>query len=305
MRTVAVFILLAFTLLVQCTSADKNTDKAEGLALMEQKCYSCHHPTASESARLAPPMLAVKKHYLEQHPSREAFTSAFVSFSQQPEESKSLMPHAVARFGLMPAMNFSEDELTAMADYLYKHDIEGPDWLEDHFKGNHGKNQGSVGLTPLEKGQELALQTKSVLGKNLMGAIQKGGPTHALEFCNTRAIHLTDSMSQELGYKIKRVSDQPRNPDNRANEAEMAYISRSKELLQKGEKLKGMIDSTRQPIVAYYPIMTNDLCMNCHAPRDEMKAELLAALDNKYPEDEATGYATGELRGIWVVEMGD
>ncbi len=272
---------------------------------MEQKCYSCHHPTASEAARLAPPMIAVKKHYLDKHPSKEAFTNAFVSFSKKPEASKVLMPHAVERFGLMPAMNFSETELTAMADYLYKHDIEGPTWFEDHYKGNHGKNKTSAELTALEKGQELALKTKSVLGKNLMGAIQKGGPTHALEFCNTRAIHLTDSMSQELDYKIKRVSDQPRNPDNRANEAEMAYISQAKVLLQKGEQVKGMIDSTRQPIVAYYPIMTNDLCMNCHAPREEMKAELVAALDHKYPEDEATGYATGELRGIWVVELGE
>ena len=39
----------------------------------------------------------------------------------------------------------------------------------------------------------------------------------------------------------------------------------------------------------------------CHGPREEISEEVIAKLDEYYPEDAATGFAEGDLRGwIWV-----
>ena len=78
----------------------------------------------------------------------------------------------------------------------------------------------------LDVGKELALETKSNLGQNLARAITEKGPEGAVEFCNIKAIPITDSMSLLLGAKIKRVSDQPRNPDNQANDVKLSYIKK-------------------------------------------------------------------------------
>ena len=67
-----------------------------------------------------------------------------------------------------------------------------------------------------ERGLKIALETKAVLGKNLMGKIQKEGTLAAFKFCNVKAIPLTDSMSIANNVNIKRVSDKPRNLKNKA-----------------------------------------------------------------------------------------
>lgn len=156
----------------------------------------------------------------------------------------------------------------------------------------------------LEQGQQYALQTQSILGKNLMQAVQTGGPAHALTFCNEQAIPLTDSMSAQLGVSLKRVSDQHRNPDNAANQAELAYIQRAKAAIGEGNVPAGEIQRRGEQIVGYYPILTNDLCLNCHGdPDEDITAETLQAINTHYPEDKAVGYRANQLRGIWVVEM--
>jgi len=158
--------------------------------------------------------------------------------------------------------------------------------------------------TYLEQGQQYALQTQSVLGKNLMQAVQTGGTAHALTFCNEQAIPLTDSMSSELGVSLKRVSDQHRNPDNAASEAELAYIQEAKTAIAKGNMPAGDVRLMGEKIVGYYPILTNELCLNCHGdPGTDITTETLQAIKTHYPVDKAIGYRANQLRGIWVVEM--
>ena len=76
----------------------------------------------------------------------------------------------------------------------------------------------------LEKGKMYAQTTQKVLGKNLMLNIQKNGPLGAVAFCNEKAYPLTDSMAIVHNAKIKRVSDKPRNQNNKASKKELEYI---------------------------------------------------------------------------------
>lgn len=303
--SIVLLLFLSTLLLSRCQKEKKAPhENHEGLALLKQKCYSCHNPTASMDARLAPPMAAIKKHYIKGGTSKGEFTEAFVRFVQNPSEETSKMPGAVERFGVMPKMNYSKEELSLMADYIYDTEIETPAWFEKHYEEEHVKkknNAGDPSSSFLEDSRQKALKTKSVLGKNLMRALNEGGPAHALSFCTTRAIPLTDSMSQVQQWNIQRVSDRPRNHQNKATGAALEYIQLAKSELEKGNKLTGSVDTINGTPTAFIPIMTNEMCMNCHAAREELAPELIAALDEHYPTDKAVGYLPNQLRGVWVV----
>ena len=147
-----------------------------------------------------------------------------------------------------------------------------------------------------------AMQTKGILGKNLMNAINKQGTEKAIEFCSTRAIVLTDSMGTALNATIKRVSDQPRNPLNLANEDETAFINELKEKISKSEKLTSKMTESNGKTTGYFPIETNAMCLQCHGSKDlDIKPNVLKKINLLYPKDQATGYKENQIRGIFVV----
>lgn len=147
-----------------------------------------------------------------------------------------------------------------------------------------------------------AMQTKGVLGKNLMNAINKQGTEKAIEFCSTKAIVITDSMGTALNATLKRVSDKPRNPINMANEDETAFIKELKQKISKGEKMTPKFTESDGEITGYFPIETNAMCLQCHGSKDsDIKPNVLKKIVQLYPNDQATGYKENEIRGIFVV----
>ncbi len=45
-------------------------------------------------------------------------------------------------------------------------------------------------------------------------------------------------------------------------------------------------------------------CLKCHGlPGKDIDANTLALLQKKYPEDKATGYKLGDLRGAWKISF--
>jgi len=156
----------------------------------------------------------------------------------------------------------------------------------------------------LDKGQKVAIETKTVLGKNLLSAINKRGTAGAIGFCSEKAIHLTDSTGNSNNVIIKRVSDLNRNPSNQANESELKYIGEQKRALSNEEKIKPEIHLENGKYIGYYPILTSSMCLQCHGKKNKhILPETAKVLNNLYPHDKATGYEDNELRGIWVVEM--
>lgn len=156
----------------------------------------------------------------------------------------------------------------------------------------------------LKKGNEYAGSTQKVLAGHLIPAIREKGTEFALDFCNIQAYPLTDSMAVELQASVKRVSDQPRNPENTANETELEYIQKAKADLAASGSISPEVRHLDNKVIGYYPIVTSQLCMQCHGnPGSDITESTLAKIKQLYPEDQATGYAEGEIRGIWVVEM--
>lgn len=155
-----------------------------------------------------------------------------------------------------------------------------------------------------EIGSNYAKSTQAELGKNLMGAIQKDGTLGALKFCNVQAYALTDSMATLHNARIQRVSDKPRNPDNKANERELAHIQYFKNKISSGEKYNPIVENNHGVISFYSPITTNAMCLQCHGkPKEQITPENLTMLRKLYPEDKAVGYGENEVRGIWSIQF--
>lgn len=150
--------------------------------------------------------------------------------------------------------------------------------------------------------QKYAIETKGVLGKNLMNAINTQGTEKAIEFCSTKAIVLTDSMGTAFNATLKRVSDKPRNPLNMANENETAFINELKQKISKGEKMTPKFTESDGKITGYFPIETNAMCLQCHGSKDlDINPNVLKKIAQLYPKDLATGYKENQIRGIFVV----
>ncbi len=154
------------------------------------------------------------------------------------------------------------------------------------------------------QGLQAAMQTKGALGGQLMQAIEAGGPEGAVAFCNTRAIPITEEMSTRLGMEVTRVSDRPRNPDNAADEEELAIIAQFRDALARGAEPLPEVREHHDKVVGYYPIVTSDMCLKCHGTEGrDISPATQAVIDSSYPQDLATGYGENQLRGLFVVTM--
>lgn len=275
---------------------------ARGESLIATNCYSCHSTDAPMNGRLAPPMAGVRSHYLTDTSSLPGFTGELIRFVHRPDKTYSKMPGAVRRFGLMPALPLPDEELEAIAAYIFYSDLDAPDWFEAHQKEERKAMGAREDLA--SQGKAYALQTKAVLGRNLMAAINAKGAEGAVGFCHTRAIPLTDSSGQALNVRIQRVTDRPRNPDNAADSLQLLQLEAIREDFAAGNNEVYRLTETEQEVTGYYPIMTNAMCLQCHGEKGkDISATTLTALEALYPDDRATGYTSGQLRGLWVVTM--
>lgn len=151
---------------------------------------------------------------------------------------------------------------------------------------------------------EIVQQAKVALMSNLMGAISSKGAAAAVEFCNTKALSLTDSVGGKLNVKIDRVTDRPRNKKNKGNKSELGYIETYKDDLAYGRELKPKVFESNGKMIAYFPIETNGMCLQCHgSPDKDISEEVLKTLDKLYPKDKATYYGDNEIRGMWKITL--
>ncbi len=286
-----------------------------GQKLMENKCNLCHNATTPMNSLVAPPMISVKAHYIKEGISKEDFIHDFTTFASSPDKDKVKMKMAAEKFGLMPNQNFDKEDLKKIAEYIFDYEIEEPTWFKKHWEKEHGEtayiNTGKKSvesnpenMTNAERGKSYALGTKKVLGKNLMGTIQKKGTLAALQFCNLKAYGIADSMSNVFGASIERVSDKPRNANNAADNNELAIIASFKKMLANNEKIKPVVRKENGKVQFYMPIKTNTMCLQCHGtPNTNVKEDVLAELKKLYPKDKALGYSENQVRGIWHVEF--
>ncbi len=155
------------------------------------------------------------------------------------------------------------------------------------------------------KGEKITQALGKSLISTLAAAIADSGIIYAAQFCKMKALPITDSISTAYGATVQRVSHRNRNPENAVNKTDMAVITNYKQLLTGGSKPKPMTVEDDGKVLYYAPIVLNNpMCLKCHGiPGKDIDPDDLSALLRLYPNDQATTFKLGDLRGLWKVSF--
>lgn len=150
----------------------------------------------------------------------------------------------------------------------------------------------------------LVAKLQSTLQGELMGAMREGGPVKAIEVCRDRAPKLALEISRESGWSVARTALKVRNPRNAPDVWERAVLTEFASRASAGEDVATL---ERSEVVEaggtkafrfMKAIRTGEPCLTCHGA--SMKPELAAKVKALYPDDQATGFSAGELRGAFT-----
>jgi hypothetical protein len=157
----------------------------------------------------------------------------------------------------------------------------------------------------LDTGEKVSKELLKQLGSKLKHKMQTEGILEAANFCNANAMTLTEEVNlhQLKGISAKRTSLKERNPANKAKPEEITVLKQMQALHEKKELPPYIVTHKEKTYTYYKPlVIKKGLCLQCHG--DINKNEELASFFKKhYPEDHATGYQMGDLRGAIVVEI--
>jgi mono/diheme cytochrome c family protein len=110
----------------------------EGQALFEKYCIACHQ--VQGPPKIAPPAFGVINHVKGVYPEREAFIKRIVEWVENPNPNDVLMPGAAQRFGVMPKLGYPREDVRKIAEFLYDHRVDLPQWYIKHFRQQHGQD---------------------------------------------------------------------------------------------------------------------------------------------------------------------
>lgn len=137
--------------------------------------------------------------------------------------------------------------------------------------------------------------------------IKKGGLEQAIDTCRDLAPKIAADASEETGWHIRRVSMKNRNPKAVPDAWELGVLAEFEQRLAAGEPPinmeKGMVVTENGKSFYRYmkPLMTQKVCMDCHGPEDGIAPQVKAKLKALYPQDAATGFTEGKMRGALTI----
>ncbi len=151
-----------------------------------------------------------------------------------------------------------------------------------------------------------AAELVSSLQKRLMEELRAGGPARGIEVCSKEAPAIASSISRD-GLTIRRVTTRPRNPANAPDPYEARVLEAMESTHREGGNVvehEEVVETAGRKELRYLkPIVIAGPCLSCHGPKESLAPEVRDALAARYPEDRATGYASGDFRGAVSVRV--
>ncbi len=158
----------------------------------------------------------------------------------------------------------------------------------------------------LEASRTAVRNYSALLKARIAEAIKAGGLKGAVGSCNSLVPDLSAEVGDQTNVEIVRTALRLRNPDNAPDPWEMANLELFLKQLNAGGDHKTMeaydVLTTKegQRLFRYMkPIMTSEACLGCHGTAIPQEVKLEIA--RNYPEDKATGFNLGEMRGAFSV----
>ena len=134
------------------------------------------------------------------------------------------------------------------------------------------------------------------LSTRLLAAMSSSGPAKAIEVCSQLAPKLAREVGEQHHVSIGRTAVRLRNASNLPPEWAEPLMKE----LPKKPVFKELEDGRTG---ALFPILLKVQCLTCHGPDDKIAAEIRTELARLYPNDKATGFQEGDLRGWFWVEV--
>jgi hypothetical protein len=143
------------------------------------------------------------------------------------------------------------------------------------------------------------------LKSKLMAAMKEGGPIKALGVCNSDAPKITAHLSDVYGKQLSRVSLKNRNKNNAPNEWQTKVLEDFAARKSQGADITKLsyaeivTDKGKKQFRFMKAIPTQDACVMCHG--ENIPPALQKQITRLYPNDKATGFEKGDIRGAFVV----
>ncbi len=151
--------------------------------------------------------------------------------------------------------------------------------------------------------KDVVKQFGKQLKSELQAAMKAGGALNALSVCQQQAPKIAQELSAKTGWKISRTSLKARaqKPD--------AWEKRMLQAFEKqhadGDDFKylfvqDVVKYNNKPAFRYMQaIETKPICLLCHG--ENIAPTIAAKIKSLYPNDQATGFKLGDIRGAFSI----
>ncbi len=167
---------------------------------------------------------------------------------------------------------------------------------------------------------EMTAMTRGMMGAQVMSRAmtlsREKGPAFAAEFCSENAAAMTESIRSQMEkqfketYKIKeftfgRASQKNRNPVNVPDEALIPVLEKWEKEISRGNVPDSEVVKDGQNYYGALPILISaPACLKCHgSPESGLDAKAADVIKSRYPNDKATGFKEGNLRGVFWAKI--
>ena len=159
-----------------------------------------------------------------------------------------------------------------------------------------------------ERAQNSKKVVKEFMGQlkgELQAGMKAGGPINAISVCKDKAPGIAKSLSDKYGWDIARTSLKTRNTSNAPDAWETKVLNEFEARKAKGEAVKPMAyfeaveNNGKKSFRFMKAIPTGEVCLKCHG--DNIAPPIKAKLQELYPDDKATGFKLGDIRGAFTI----
>ena len=156
--------------------------------------------------------------------------------------------------------------------------------------------------------RDVANLYQAQLRAELLKGLKEGAAAGAIVGCRDKAPAIAAQMGAEKGWEIGRTSARVRNPQNAPDAWEAGVLAAFEAKCAQGENIIRMehgeiVTAADGKRVFRYmkAIPMGEACQKCHGTA--IDTTLAAVIRQHYPQDQATGFATGSLRGAFTISQ--
>lgn len=161
----------------------------------------------------------------------------------------------------------------------------------------------SVADERLQQSRSLSDALGQRLRSQLVTAMQANGPVAAIETCYVVAPAIANEIGMPATVSVGRTSLRLRSLDNAPDDWQRRQLMSLQKRLDDGEawetlEVFELLENGAARYMRAIPMQAP--CLTCHG--GELAPDVAARLHDLYPNDQATGYSLGALRGAFFVD---